>query len=731
MADALDLATKPKLLDVNMKNSFFKIALASILGCSAAVQADNPIVNYHYLADPTALVINDEFWIIADLDDESVTGYNIKAYYALSSKDMVNWTDHGEVFRVPRDVSWAGSAWAPAAVWRNNKIYIYYPNSTSGIGVATASSPAGPYIDPVGHAIVDHNASRGNLCDNVVWCFDPGVFVDTDGQGYLIWGGGGGSTDPNMANYGNNFRMIKLKSDMITVDGAMIKVTGTDSSFEAPYITKRNSTYYLSYNAQGQTIKYATSNSPTGPWAYKGTVLKNPNINGTNINAYNNNHHGFAEFKGKWYAAYHDRRVAIANNDSKPDLHRSVSIDVLEYNADGTFKNMVFTNAGPAKIGNFNPYDSIPATTSSLQQSVRSRTVLVPNAPPYSMLMPKPSGTSWLRLSNVDFGTGAAKFQVNASSLNANNKVEIRSGSPTGTLAGTCSIPSTGSWTGFTTTECTLTGLSGVVSAVYLKFTGADSTAGLKWWKFVASNPPVSSSSVALSSSSAIPQGAYSSATIPGTVQAENYDVGGEGVAYHDADAVNSGNIYRTDGVDIAGDATSGYKLGWTTAAEWLEYTVDVANAGAYDWEANVSSGGDGASFRILLDNLPFIDTVKIPNTGSWDTYSIVKGTTPNLTAGRHVLQLVIDGAYGNLDWLAFKISVPVATITGNGFYDAGQHTVYSLSGSKVGVVELGNPANMKEQVSRIVSLPGVYVVKSATGALTQKVYVSHPQSLR
>lgn len=710
-----------------------KSLLLSTLVFVAASTADNPIINYHYLADPTALVIGDEFWIICDLDDESVTGYDIKAYYAFSSKDMKNWTDHGEVFRVPRDVKWnaagtnPGQAWAPAAVWRNNKMYIYFPNATSGIGVVTSSNPAGPFTDPVGHAIVDHDAARGNLCDGVVWCFDPGVFVDTDGQGYLIWGGGG--NEANKPSYGENFRMIKLKSDMITVDGPMIKVTGTTKSFEAPYITKRNSTYYLSYNAQGQTIDYATSTTPVGPWTSKGTVMKNPNINGSNINAYNNSHHGFAEFKGKWYAAYHDRRVAIANSDAKPDLHRSVSIDLLEYQTNGDFKELVFTNAGPAQIANFNPYDSIPATTSSLQQNVRSKTVLVSNAPPYSMLIPKPAGTSWIRLSNVDFGSGAAKFLVNAASLNANNKVEIRTGSATGTLVGTCSLPSTGSWTSFTTTECSLTGLTGVAANVFLKFTGSDSTAGLKWWKFaptvpLSSSSAQSSSSTLSSSSVAVPQAAYSSASIPGTIQAENYDVGGDGVAYHDMDVENKGNAYRNDGVDVEGDAVAGYVVGYTQLEEWLKYSVDVATEGVYDWEARVSAGGDGSAFHLMLDDVAITDTVRVPNTTSWATYTTVTGTTPSLTAGKHVLQLVVDGAYFNLDWIQFTAKAS-GTAPRTIMQNFGTYSVYSLTGEKVGTIMLSLGADMTVQVSKLVPKAGIYLLKSDNGKVMHKVYVT------
>jgi hypothetical protein len=91
--------------------SIKKLTLAVALAFVSASFAENPIINYHYLADPAATVIGDRLFLITDTDDESGSdGYTIKAYYALSTKDMVNWTNHGEVFRVPRDVTWASGS---------------------------------------------------------------------------------------------------------------------------------------------------------------------------------------------------------------------------------------------------------------------------------------------------------------------------------------------------------------------------------------------------------------------------------------------------------------------------------------------------------------------------------------------------------------------------------------------------------------------------------------------
>jgi len=679
---------------MSLKNLITPVLLSSIV-----LWADNPLSN-NYLADPAVAIVGDSvFYIIADTDYDNVpdaegkTHYNMKAAYLLSSKDMKNWTDHGEIFRVPQDVSWAGGVWAPAAVWRDGKMWIYFPNGGYGVGVVSSSNPAGPYKDPVGKLLV--GGAIG--CDGVAWCFDPGIFVDTDGQAYLHWGGGSNDARP----YGNNFSIVKLKSDMITADGATMKMTGMTNSFEASYINKRDGKYYLSYNTQDQKIGYSISSSPTGPWTSMGIAMANPNINGQNINAYNNSHHAFGEFKGKWYAAYHDRRVAIAKNDAEPAFHRSVSIDLLEFESDGKIKPFVYTNNGPAQMGTFNPYDSIPAVTGSLSNNIKTQSVTVTNAPSMNLLLPIPSGSngSWMRLSNVNIGTvESLTFKVNAASTSANNKVEIRTGSATGTLVGTCTLPNTGSLSSFGNSECAVTGLNGVVSELYLKFTGSDNTAAIKWWRFIKP---------------AIPQGPYNAkASIPGTIEMENYDVGGEGVAYHDNDAINSGNVFRTDGVDITGDAIDGYKLGWTVAGEWTEYTLNI-ESGDYDWKARVSSGLDGASFRMMLDNVDITENLSIPNTGDWNIYDTIQGTVQGFTSGEHVLKIVMEGSYGNLDWIQFRKSVPVSISKQESYTTPETYYLMDLQHHILGLVRVTNAQNTQKMVREHIQVPGVYLLKS------------------
>ena len=143
-------------------------------------------------------------------------------------------------------------------------------------------------------------------------------------------------------------------------------------------------------------------------------------------------------------------------------------------------------------------------------------------------------------------------------------------------------------------------------------------------------------------------------AAIPGKIEMEDYDKGGPGVAYQDADPENKGEVYRTDGVDIVA-TEDGYAIGWTEEGEWLEYTVNISKAGVYNWRARVSSGGDNAAFKLSIDGEDITDNISIPNTDSWDIYTVLEGSTSTLPAGEAVLRLSITGSFGNIDWVEFS----------------------------------------------------------------------------
>jgi hypothetical protein len=148
-------------------------------------------------------------------------------------------------------------------------------------------------------------------------------------------------------------------------------------------------------------------------------------------------------------------------------------------------------------------------------------------------------------------------------------------------------------------------------------------------------------------------------AAIPGLIEAENFDDGGEGVAYHDTTAANLGGQYRQTGVDIevTADVGGGYSLGYIAPGEWLKYTVSVATTGNYTLEVRVASPGAGGTFHVEVDGVNATGPLAVPNTGGWQIWrSVVVAGIP-LTAGPHVLRVVIDtngtaGFFGNMNSL-------------------------------------------------------------------------------
>lgn len=140
---------------------------------------------------------------------------------------------------------------------------------------------------------------------------------------------------------------------------------------------------------------------------------------------------------------------------------------------------------------------------------------------------------------------------------------------------------------------------------------------------------------------------------IPGTIQAEDYDNGGQNVSYYDTDTGNSGGVYRNDDADV--DSSAGdYFYGWTVNGEWIEWTVNVTVAGTMKYTARVASQSDAAQFSLYMDDEPIAQNVVVPNTGSWTTFEEITGTTSALATGTHVLKLIVDSAYFNVDWIRF-----------------------------------------------------------------------------
>jgi hypothetical protein len=149
---------------------------------------------------------------------------------------------------------------------------------------------------------------------------------------------------------------------------------------------------------------------------------------------------------------------------------------------------------------------------------------------------------------------------------------------------------------------------------------------------------------------------------IPGIIQAEDYDQGGEGVAYHDSDVGNSGGSYRpAEGVDVKAttDGGGGYVVGWVESGEWLEYTVDVAQAGTYLLEIRVGSAESGGVCHLEFEGVDKTGGIACPNTGSWDAYQTVSVDNVDLDTGRQVMRLSFDGGAMDVNYLSFELATP------------------------------------------------------------------------
>ena len=725
----------------------FGLALVGSLAVPAL--ADNPLSTYHYLADPSAASDGDTFYVLTDVDDYSPQknyDYDIVGLNAFTSQDMKNWTDHGMIFRSKREFgTYPNNTWASGIAVHKGRIYIVYPNGASGVGMITATSIDGPYTDPVKetHGVEYIAAHYGSSviggCDDIAHCFDPGIFIEEDGTGYVVFGGG----ENNTRKYGNNLDIIKFTENngKITIDKNSLKRISAPGSFEAPYIHKKDNKYYLSFNTQPQVIDYSMADNIMGPYTFVGTVIPGISSVPDAHNEGGNNHQGFAPFKGKWYAVYHDRRLVTADehpgsctqsgqctNSPNKENHRSVSIDELTWNGDKMNK-LTFTREGPKQIKNFDPYNTYKALTSSKQRNVRSRIDWTKGKPVVHVLTPLATKESWIRVSGVDFGNGAQNLRVKAASVADGNKIEIHKGSVSGTLAGTCSLAKTSGWNDYIDNDCEMSGLSGVVDELFFVFKGSkDSTMGVLEWEFQGTKREPEPQT---------PFGGKAWA-IPGKIEMENFDEPGYGAgndSYSDSDTddhgaeSNGGKSYREGtGVDIYKKAT-GYVVGYNTEGEWLEYTVEVAEAGDYTMFAAVASANATSSFQLAIDGENITDKIAVPQAtageDNYDDYSKVKANV-TLTAGKHILRFTVTGDWMDIDYINFAKgkdaddNFPIGTVSlGNrAALKAMQYTTYrvfDLNGTMLGKVDLSN-ASVSDALKAAGFNKGVYMLKQVNG---------------
>lgn len=242
------------------------------------------------------------------------------------------------------------------------------------------------------------------------------------------------------------------------------------------------------------------------------------------------------------------------------------------------------------------------------------------------------------------------------------------------------------------------------------------------------------------------PQAPYGGtvATIPGTIEFENYDVGGNGFAYFDdSKGSETGVSYRTDedvDIEVCTDVGGGYNVGWTRAGEWLEYSANVATAGTYDIEIRVACNGDGRTIGLDINSKSISSNIAIPNTTGWQEWQTVTLKDVALAAGPQMIRLTVGSTdYVNLDKMTFILVsadpvTPPLSIHGfsidssnNGILASGnrsfQYQVYNMNGK---LVAFGVNAAGQEFGKNL--NPGIYTVqvKSLNNTTTTGKYEKH-----
>jgi len=397
------------------------IAVAAMMLAGTFAWSQNPVIRDQFTADPTARVFNGKMYLFPSHDIPAPESFPRKDwfcmadYHVFSSSNLTDWTDHGVIVSQEK-VDWVNptsfSMWAPDCIERNGKYYFYFPANLKtgrgfGIGVAIADKPEGPYIpqpEPIAKA-------RG---------IDPSVFIDKDGQAYLYY------------SMGRIF-VAKLKENMTELDSDPVVVGDlpTKGLVEGPFFFERNGIYYMTYpHVENivERLEYAMGDNPMGPFKVTGVIMDE-----TPMGTWTN-HHSLVQYNDQWYLFYHNSAYS-----PKFDKNRSVCIDSLSFNEDGTIRKVIPTNRG---VGITNAQSRIEIDRFSQITPTGVTVELIDTVNTFSGWTAELTGkNSWISYNAVDFGSMKLKsVKVNASS-ETGGVIQIRLGSPDGLLLGEVKIP--------------------------------------------------------------------------------------------------------------------------------------------------------------------------------------------------------------------------------------------------------------------------------------------------
>ena len=510
--------------------------LLGLLPCS--VVANYEIFTQRYSADPAPLVTGGRMYITTSHDLANNTGWNMRDYNCLSSDDLVNWRDEGIVFSMDT-VRWANLAWAQQVVEAPNGTFLMafpgmggnfswsYPG---GVGIASSTSPAGPFVDQLGKAImpgddptlfVDKRTGEVHLCSNLNGP-NCGILA-ADLKSWTM-------QPPNLPHWPTGSQTIAGSEPPFTKQGW--------HWYEAPWIHQIEDTFYLSFmmsqQSTGSLVNYSGKPCPTGAcaalncsWAhygadlgyamssvspvtnhsYQGTLmwappyncglagLSNESVSLCNTTGGDNAHHGMAEFpagSGRQYLVYHTRKLAAERGDYR-GYQRNIALDRLYVNR--TDMRLLPVTATPdwlrpAKF--LNPFERTPAfTIAGASANVNTEpcgdidSEAVPGAKQLNLRFREVGSSIFVRA--VDFGSGATAVHLRIATA-ADAFLEIRSGEAI--IAG-CRLPATGGAQSWASVLCPIDAgrVVGVHNTVRFIFrcpscTGSAASLGFRHWQF-------------------------------------------------------------------------------------------------------------------------------------------------------------------------------------------------------------------------------------------------------
>ena len=444
------------------------------IGLSSVAMAQNPFVQTWFTSDPAPMVHDGTMYVYTGHDEDNADFFWMQEWRVYSTQDMVNWQDHGSPLAL-ESFSWADDrAWASQCVERDGKFFWYicaHSRLSRGmaIGVAVGDSPTGPFHDAIGKPLFE-NGSWDHI--------DPTVFIDDDGQAWLMWG--------NPRVY-----YLKLNRDMISYEGEVGILPMTEEAFggppmdkreegkkykdsyvEGPWLTKRNGTYQLLYAAGGvpEHISYSTAQSPTGPWTYAGEIMPLSETGSFT------NHCGVADYKGHSYFFYHTGKLPQGGG-----FGRSVAVEEFKYNADGSFPTIMPTDEGVQPVEKFDPYRKVEAETMAFSKGIKTE-----QNDKVGVYVTDIHNGDYIKLQGVHFCKKTPRtFTARVASGLRGGAIEIRIDSIHGQLLGRLEVPGTGGWEEWQTLTTDLTEVVKGHHDMYLVFTGRKGPKlfNFDWWE--------------------------------------------------------------------------------------------------------------------------------------------------------------------------------------------------------------------------------------------------------